>query len=152
MHNLNMEMDSPPNDRLRNLIGSLVVILCLFPTVPMAMTELVAELVLSESGSHSLHPDIVAEAHMNTLAVALQQYRTSNREYPPTAPGLAALVRPLDNARVKKPILADGSLCDPWGNDYHYRLPSQTAGRPFDLWSSGPDGLSGTEDDIVHGG
>ena len=35
-------------------------------------------------------------------------------------------------------------LVDPWGKPYRYRLEEDS----FYVWSSGPDGLLGTDDDI----
>ena len=35
---------------------------------------------------------------------------------------------------------------DPWGSDYIYR---KTGGRQFEIFSAGPDGQEGTEDDIT---
>ncbi len=36
---------------------------------------------------------------------------------------------------------------DPWGNPYHYRAPGRN-NRKYDLFSAGPDGQPGTDDDI----
>lgn len=39
---------------------------------------------------------------------------------------------------------------DPWGNDYQYEYPpTRGTGDYPDIWSLGPDGQDGTEDDIV---
>lgn len=41
------------------------------------------------------------------------------------------------------------SLIDPWGNPYQYQFPAvRNEGGSYDLWSMGPDGQSGTPDDI----
>ena len=37
---------------------------------------------------------------------------------------------------------------DPWGNAYQYAYPGQRNLNGYDLWSLGPDGQDGTEDDI----
>ena len=37
---------------------------------------------------------------------------------------------------------------DPWGNDYQYAAPGKHNTDGFDVWSNGPDGQSGTDDDI----
>lgn len=39
------------------------------------------------------------------------------------------------------------SLNDAWGNTIYYRAPGAD-GAPYDLWSAGPDGKSGTSDDV----
>ncbi len=37
---------------------------------------------------------------------------------------------------------------DPWGNSYQYRAEGEKNEDSYDLWSYGPDGEDGTEDDI----
>ncbi|HEY3243352.1 MAG TPA: type II secretion system protein GspG [Phycisphaerae bacterium] len=39
-------------------------------------------------------------------------------------------------------------LRDPWGQRYHYRAPGIHNTGSYDLWSSGPDGVEDTADDI----
>ena len=42
-------------------------------------------------------------------------------------------------------------LLDPFGNPWNYRVgDAETQNPDYDLWSSGPDGESGTEDDITN--
>ena len=38
---------------------------------------------------------------------------------------------------------------DPWGNPYNFTPPSGAAGDDFDVFSSGPDGQPGTDDDVT---
>lgn len=38
---------------------------------------------------------------------------------------------------------------DPWGNDYVYLMPGEKYPESFDMFSMGPDGQRGTEDDVV---
>jgi hypothetical protein len=40
-------------------------------------------------------------------------------------------------------------LADPWGNAYRYERPTGDDAKAFLVWSCGPDGVSGTADDIV---
>jgi general secretion pathway protein G len=37
---------------------------------------------------------------------------------------------------------------DPWGNEYQYLAEGKQNTDKFDFWSNGPDGKSGTDDDI----
>ena len=37
---------------------------------------------------------------------------------------------------------------DPWGNEYQYLPEGEKNPESYDLWSYGPDGEDGTEDDI----
>lgn len=89
-----------------------------------------------------------AEAQMNTINVALTQYKTLNRTLPTTKEGLAALVQPPANAPSQKKLASNAAIQDPWGHAYQYRNPAVKSEGPFDLWSSGPDGKDGTEDDV----
>lgn len=40
---------------------------------------------------------------------------------------------------------------DPWGNEYQYLFPGAHNGEESpDIWSFGPDGVDGTEDDVIN--
>lgn len=61
--------------------------------------------------------------------------------------------KPQDDTLAKKWIQGikdPGGLKDPWDHDYQYRAPGEKNKDGIDLWSLGPDGLDGTEDDIVN--
>ncbi|MFV2065753.1 MAG: type II secretion system major pseudopilin GspG [Pirellulales bacterium] len=65
---------------------------------------------------------------------------------------LEDLVRaPSDAAGTSKwggPYLQKQVPADPWGNPYRYLVPGKHFPDAFDVWSLGPDGVDGTEDDI----
>jgi len=86
-----------------------------------------------------------ARGDIQSLETALAMYRLDTARLPNTEQGLTALVtQPVDpSIRNWKPggYLARVSR-DPWGNEYHYRVPAQRGGE-FDLWSMGPDGQEG---------
>ena len=83
-----------------------------------------------------------AEAQMSTLRAAISQYKTLNR----TLPGnLDALVTPPGNARVKRKLVKEEAIMDPWNNKYVLRSP----GKNGDSYSIGPDKKDGSEDDVV---
>ena len=46
--------------------------------------------------------------------------------------------------RLPSQWIKDEKVVDVWGNPLQYRVD----GKSFDLWSCGPDGISGTEDDL----
>ncbi len=61
--------------------------------------------------------------------------------------------RPSDEKIAKKwkqGIEDPGGLKDPWGRDYQFRAPGEKNRDGFDLWSLGPDGIEGTEDDVTN--
>ena len=84
-----------------------------------------------------------AEAQMNTLKTAIVQYKTLNRGLPPS---IDALISPPANARVKKKLAEDNAIMDPWNNKYHYSSPGKKGA--YDLYSVGPDGRDGSDDDV----
>lgn len=87
-----------------------------------------------------------SEAHMNTIKTAVIQYKTLNRTLPSK---LEDLVNPPGNARVKKALMSESGITDPWGSKYQYRSPAKrNAGRPFEIFSYGPDKKEGGDDDV----
>jgi general secretion pathway protein G len=82
-----------------------------------------------------------ARSFLVMLHDAVTLYRLEVGEYPPN---LNALHSPVGGCA---PILQHGLPLDPWGRAYRYeRLSSPAA--DFRIWSCGPDGISGTDDDI----
>jgi general secretion pathway protein G len=85
-----------------------------------------------------------AQAHTGVIKAAVIQYKTLNR----TLPGkLEDLVKPPANARVKKQLIQENGIVDPWGSTYQYRSPGRK-GAQFDVYSMGPDKKDGTDDDV----
>ncbi len=92
-----------------------------------------------------------------TVTRAISTYRANSGALPTTEQGLNALLkRPkgVDPKAWNGPYL-DGAedFTDMWGNKLHYRYPSTThpdEPRQYDLWSLGPDGADGTDDDILN--
>lgn len=72
----------------------------------------------------------------NSFEPALMAYRTREGRYPQSLDQIASLLK----GGVVKP--------DPWGNPYNFMAPGKHNVNGYDLWSSGPDGQSGTADDI----
>ena len=91
-----------------------------------------------------------AKADIRALDSALAMYRLDNGHDPSTDQGLKALVDkpmgspPADNWR--KGGYVQSLPDDPWGHSYKYLSPGQHG--DYDLWSTGPDGISGNADDI----
>lgn len=89
------------------------------------------------------------------IARALDKYKADVGSYPTSQQGLAALYSTpdgVDESSWQGPYL-DGpldELVDPWCNSFHYRCPGEFNKDAYDLWSSGPDGQSGTDDDTTN--
>ncbi len=109
-----------------------------------------------------------AQINLSTLGDALDAFRLDYRRYPTDDEGLAVL---WDKEQLDSE--ADGSLwasyltkpmaSDVWGNEWGYAQQAEdfdsgieeentSAVAPYDLWSFGPDGEDGTDDDIRAGG
>lgn len=88
-----------------------------------------------------------ARGDIQALTTALTMFRLDNFKYPTTDQGLQALVQRPEDASIKnwRPYLSQGSLKDPWGNEYQYVYPG-THGREYDLFSLGPNGQEGGAD------
>ena len=87
--------------------------------------------------------DIVA------LENALDMYKLENNSYPSTQQGLAALVSKPSGSPEPRSYRDNGYIRrlpkDPWGNDYLMLSPGEHG--PVDIFSAGPDGQPGTDDD-----
>jgi len=90
---------------------------------------------------------------------SLALYQQAMGSFPETEDGLLALVElPMDEEFELKwkggggPFIENPeALIDPWDNEYQYMFPGDNNGEEmYDLWSYGPDGEDGTEDDIVN--
>jgi general secretion pathway protein G len=95
-----------------------------------------------------------AKGDIKSMSTALGAYEVDNGKYPNTGQGLAALLikpsAPPEPKSWKGPYLQNITEMpkDPWGNEYQYLCPGVKNPSGFDLFSYGPDGQAGTEDDI----
>jgi len=83
----------------------------------------------------------------------LQTYHLDINDYPTTAQGLDALRSPPpdlpDPSKWQGPYLDSEVPLDPWGRPYQYEYPGKHDLEAPDIWSVGPDGVDGTDDDVV---
>lgn len=86
---------------------------------------------------------------LKALKGALEQFRMDNGFYPTTEQGLRALVEKPEIPPIPKRWhrYLDELPRDGWGNEFVYLSPGQS-GRPYELFSLGPDGIEGTDDDL----
>jgi general secretion pathway protein G len=89
---------------------------------------------------------------ISQLEVALDAFEIDIGRYPTTAEGLRALVeKPASNSDGwQQPYLKQNVPLDRWGNEYNYRFPGQYNQDGYDLYSFGPDGRLGGDDDITN--
>ncbi|REK11452.1 MAG: type II secretion system protein GspG [Planctomycetota bacterium] len=100
-----------------------------------------------------------AKTQIGLLRTALEKYALDLNTFPSTEQGLEVLVvKPTDleeevAANWAGPYITTTSKeapKDPWGHEYLYEFPSTHDSEYPDIWSAGPDGKEGTEDDIVN--
>ncbi len=119
----------------------------------MVILATMAAIVLPKFTGRSKQAKITAaKTQISQLEVALDAFEIDVGRYPTTAEGLRALVqKPTTEADGwQQPYLKRDIPRDPWGNDYVYRYPGQYNEDGYDLYSLGPDGKLGGEDDITN--
>jgi general secretion pathway protein G len=100
---------------------------------------LVAPAALRQLGSARLN---VTKQSIERLGSVLDLYKLDIGSYPSTEQGLLALVEKPSGIEVWNGpyIKGDKVPLDAWNHPYSYRVPSQRAGREYDLCSAGPTG------------
>ncbi|PID33712.1 MAG: type II secretion system protein GspG [Thiotrichales bacterium] len=89
-----------------------------------------------------------AKVDITSVQGSLETYKMENYQYPSTEQGIEALVnKPSGEPEAKNWRNYNKKLpMDPWGNPYHYLNPGIKG--DIDIYSAGPDGVAGNEDDI----
>lgn len=125
-----------------SLIEVMVVILIIG-----LMTAIIAPNILGNTEEAKLKK---AAVDIQQLEGALEMYKLRNNVFPTTEQGLDALVTEPTIDPIPRNYPTDGFIKrlpqDPWGTDYQLISPGELSS--VDLFSSGPDGQPGTDDDI----
>ncbi|GAB3289613.1 type II secretion system major pseudopilin GspG [Pseudidiomarina andamanensis] len=119
--------------------------------VVIAILGLLASLILpnvlgsaDQANRQKARTDIIA------LENALAQYRLDNGTFPSTEQGLEALIEEPNVDPRPRNYRRGGYIqrlpADPWGNEYLLLSPGEFG--DIDIFSAGPDGQTGTDDDI----
>ena len=91
-----------------------------------------------------------ARLDIQQLEDAMNMYKLKNKKYPSTEQGLEALVTKTTIDPVPRRFPEGGFISklpeDPWGNPYQLVSPGEMG--KIDIFSMGPDGEVGTDDDI----
>jgi len=107
--------------------------------------------VVASFGFRSVRADARVEAartQAKMVGSAVELYQVDTGSLPPNLDAL--LKAPADAAAAEKwngPYLHMSSPLDPWGKPYQYEILDP---KNFAIWSSGPDGITPSPDD-VHG-
>ena len=119
--------------------------------VVLVIIGIIASMVVPNlMGSQDTAREQKAVIDIGSLETALGMYRSQNYNYPTTEQGLEALVTETDIEPLPKRFPDGGYIKrlpqDPWGNDYQLLNPGEKG--KIDIFSMGPDGEAGTDDDI----
>lgn len=91
-----------------------------------------------------------ARIDISALEDAMNMYKLRNNRYPTTEQGLEALVEETTIEPLPKRFPEGGFIeklpVDPWESPYQLVSPGEFS--KIDIFSMGPDGVAGTEDDI----
>lgn len=93
-----------------------------------------------------------ANTQLENIKTALTRYNIDVTDFPTTQQGLAALSEQpsgVDDDDWDGPYLEEKIKEDPWGNPWQYAFPG-THNNDYDLYSFGPDGKQGGDDDITN--
>ncbi len=148
-------MTNPTQDRARRKGFTLMEVLLVLVILVVLMGFAVPSLL----GSKKKADIDAAKTQIGLFRTALEKYALDLNTFPDTEQGLDVLiVEPTDLeeeqvANWAGPYITTTSKeapRDPWGKKYYYEFPSTHDSEYPDIWSSGPDGKEGTEDDIVN--
>jgi general secretion pathway protein G len=112
---------------------------------------MIAALVIPNVGGSKSNAELKKAAiDIQNLENALQMYKLNANRFPTTEQGLEALVSIPSIEPVPRNYPEGGIINrlpqDPWGGDYILLSPGEI--KPVEIYSVGPDGIDGTEDDI----
>jgi len=123
--------------------SELIVIL-----LAMGGLALLAEIVVPHYGSRPRQAKLTAASmDVSNLRDAIDAFKIDVGRYPTTAEGLDSLAEQPPGIQGWTHAYVGRIPTDPWGNPYVYRF-SGSKRNAFDLFSCGPDGISGTADDV----
>lgn len=116
----------------------------------LAILAVLAVVVVPKFTGRSQQAKITAaKTDIANLELLLDAFEIDCARYPTTEEGVQALLQqPADLEEWKGPYLKRGAPKDPWRNPYLYRYPGRHNTSGYDLYSFGPDGQEGGDDDI----
>jgi len=89
-----------------------------------------------------------ARSDLSSIKTVLDAFEVDNGYYPKGKNGLNDLIQMPRDARSWHGPYLEAIPQDPWGNPYIYEFPGKHNPAGYDLYSAGPDGKPGNEDDI----
>jgi general secretion pathway protein G len=91
-----------------------------------------------------------AQTEVDSIGKGIEMFKADTGHLPSRENVVLELLqRPQGETHWQGPYL-NKMPTDPWGHDYVCRFPGKQNPNSFDLFSVGPDGRAGTDDDIVN--
>lgn len=87
-----------------------------------------------------------AATQISAFEAAIDAFEVDNGRFPRALDELMSA--PNDTPNWRGPYLRKAVAADPWGAPYVYEMPGRRNPLGYDLYSVGPDGRAGGEDDI----
>ncbi len=86
----------------------------------------------------------------SSIGTSLDMYKLTGGTLPSTQQGLQALVDKPTSTPVPRrwAQIYDKVPLDPWGVPYKYRFPGKKRATDYEIYTSGPDGMDNTADDL----
>jgi general secretion pathway protein G len=117
----------------------------------LAILVVLASMVVTMfSGTQEKALKDAAKGQVGIFKSGINLYKFHTRNYPAGLEGLTTKPSDANIAnRWAGPYLDSTKVpLDPWDRDYKFAAPGKHNADTFDVWSVGPDGQDGTEDDI----
>jgi general secretion pathway protein G len=114
---------------------------------------LAAIVVPKISGRTEQAREAAARTQISSFSSALDMFEVDCGYYPKGKNGLLDLIQaPRDAQNWRGPYLKNESSVplDPWQHPYIYECPGKRNPNSYDLYSMGPDGREGTDDDVTN--
>lgn len=122
------------------LIELMLVVIIIGVLAAMVMPRLVGR--SEQARISTVKADITAN-----IPLALDLFEMDNGRFPTTEEGLSALSTNIGNLSGWKGPYIKREPKDSWGSSYIYKYPGGH-NNDYDLYSSGPNGIEGDEDDV----
>ena len=136
-----------PRNRDRGHAGFTLIELLLVLAILVVLASMVVTMF---SGTQEKALKDAAKGQVGIFKSAVNLYKFHTRNYPAGLDGLTT--KPSDAniaGRWAGPYLDSAKVpLDPWDHDFKLVAPGKHNPDTFDIWSMGPDGQDGTEDDI----
>jgi general secretion pathway protein G len=90
-----------------------------------------------------------AKSQVESFKKTALLYQANTKQYPASFEDLIKAPSGMDEKDWAGPYIDDTSVPkDPWGNEYRLASPGKNNPNSIDIWSVGPDGQDGSDDDI----